>query len=72
MKILIWIIAAPILAFACWVAVLAVSEAVSPDEYFASSAGLSLRECRQSATTLGMPYDQADAMCSKRVPKKTP
>jgi len=66
LKVGLAIVAAMILAFAIYV----VMEALSPDEYYASSVGLSIRECVSASITLGKSESEANAFCSRRVPKK--
>lgn len=63
---LILVLGLPILLFIVFV----VSEEVSDTEYYASSVGLSISECRDVATRLGMPYSAADSKCRERIPKR--
>lgn len=60
------VIGGPILAFAIYMA----SEAASDTEYYASSIGLSISECREVSMRLGDTYQTATDRCMKRVPKK--
>lgn len=59
-KVVLSIVAGVIVVFAIYVAM----EAMSDDEYYASSIGLSIRE------TLGERESEATERCSRRVPKK--
>jgi hypothetical protein len=71
-KVAFWIVAAPLLGFAVLLIIFMLREALSSDEYYASSIGLSISECREVSMKFGMTYGAADEMCSKRIPKKRP
>ncbi len=70
MKVLLWVVGLPVGLFVLWMIIFLISEGVSDTQYFASQAGMSIRECREFSMRLGATYGDADAMCSKRVPKK--
>jgi hypothetical protein len=70
LKILFWVIATPFLAFVAFTILFAISEGLSDDQYYATSVGLSLSECRTVSMTLGATRGEAEVLCNKRVPKK--
>lgn len=70
LAVALWIIATPVLLFVGWVVIFTISEAASDTETFAARSGLSVSECRDVAIKFGMRYDQANAQCYERLPKK--
>jgi hypothetical protein len=44
-------------------------ESFSDTQFFATSAGMSVPECRSTMIQLGARYDDADAKCRSRIPK---
>ncbi|WP_114404500.1 DUF4339 domain-containing protein [Methylorubrum extorquens] len=46
------------------------SEAASPTEYYASSIGMSISDCRKTMMAFGTTYGEADLKCSERIRKK--
>ena len=69
LKVIAWVIATPILAFAAFVIINMISEGLSDTQYNASKMGLSLRECREGVRIMGGTDSQARELCDKRVPK---
>lgn len=65
-RILLIIICIPVGLFIMFL----ISEAFSTTEYYASSIGMSISDCRKVMTTLGTAYGEADRKCSERIPKK--
>jgi hypothetical protein len=70
LKIALLIAGVPFVALATAVIVFAIQEALAPDEFYASSLGLSLSECEQASTKLGATLADTREMCRRRVPKK--
>jgi hypothetical protein len=68
-KVIGWVIATPILAFAAFVIINMISEGLSDTQTLASKAGMSLRECRQGIRIFGGTETQAREHCDTRVPK---
>lgn len=50
--------------------VFVILEAASDTQYYASSIGMSISECRTVQMKFGVPHQQAEEQCSRRVPKK--
>ena len=68
LKVIAWVIATPILAFAAFVIINMISEGLQI-QYNASKMGMSLRECREGVRIMGGTDSQAREVCDKRVPK---
>jgi hypothetical protein len=69
LKITLLVIGVPMAAFAAIVIIFAISEALAPDQYFATKSGLSLGECERTARTLGASASDAREICWRRIPK---
>lgn len=66
LSIIVIIIGFPIVLFIAFF----ISDQLSDTEYYSSSIGMSISECRSVVTALGMSNDAANSKCSERVPKK--
>ncbi|PZU87904.1 MAG: hypothetical protein DI527_18215 [Chelatococcus sp.] len=71
-KVAAWIVSTPILLFVAFAILLAISEAFSDTETYASSVGMSVSQCRDVRMAFGERYERADVACSARQPKRKP
>lgn len=65
-KIILIIVSIPVGFFVLFI----ISEALSTTQYYATSIGMSISECRKALVILGATHSEADSKCSERIPKK--